>query len=150
MPAAAPFFPLSAHARLTQWDAARITGDLTLMDAAGDVLAEVRGLSCQAIDSAASSLDSMLYTHTWERQPLLEPQQGVPLTLMLPALADLETVRADTLARIGTPPDRADFEALSARLAGLYARAALADGPESALAMLSSGAGGAGSGRGSC
>ncbi|MFB9994577.1 SDR family NAD(P)-dependent oxidoreductase [Deinococcus oregonensis] len=122
--------PLCAHARLTHWDTARITGDLTLMDAAGNVLAEVRGLSCQAIDNAATSLDAMLYAHTWERQPLLlEPGRAAPLTL--PALPDLENLRADTLARIGTPQDRADFESLTARLAGLYAQTALADAPSS-------------------
>ncbi|UQN09205.1 type I polyketide synthase [Deinococcus sp. QL22] len=129
IPAADGSAPLCAHARLTHWDTARITGDLTLMDAAGHVLAEVRGLSCQAIDSAATSLDAMLYTHTWERHPLLEPQQAEPITLTLPALSELEDIRADTLARIGTPQDRADFETLSARLAGLYARAAFADVP---------------------
>ncbi|THF70281.1 SDR family NAD(P)-dependent oxidoreductase [Deinococcus sp. Arct2-2] len=129
-PAADSSAPLAAHARLTHWDTARITGDLTLMDAAGNVLAEVRGLSCQAIDSAATGLDAMLYAHTWERQPL-EPGQAAPLALTLPAQSGLEEIRADTLARIGTPQDRADFETLSARLAGLYARAALIGASES-------------------
>lgn len=117
---------LYAHARLTQVDSLRVSGDLHLLDAGGNVLVQVRGLSCQAIDAGGAGLDAMLYAYTWERQPLHAGQATVSTSLPLPDAARLSAARDDLLGRLGA--DRAEFERQSAVLAGLYAN------PQSRLA----------------
>ena len=115
---------LYAHARLTQADHLRVSGDLTsCWTRQGQVLVVVRGLSCQAIDASGPGLDALLYGYQWEPQPLHPERHTTPLPLPLPDAARLEAVRADLLGRMGA--DRAEFDRLSAALAGLYSREAL-------------------------
>ncbi|GGR20606.1 type I polyketide synthase [Deinococcus ruber] len=118
-----PHGELYAHARLTNWEGGRVSGEIVLLNAEGEVFAEVSGLHCQAIDAAGAGLDSLLYQDRWEAQSL--HPAAAPLWNGLPAPAELLAIRDDLLTRTGTPADRADFERLSVRLAGLYAQAAL-------------------------
>ncbi|ULH14296.1 acyltransferase domain-containing protein (plasmid) [Deinococcus sp. KNUC1210] len=118
-----PHGELYAHARLTHWEGGRVSGDIVLLSAEGEVFAEVSGLHCQAIDAAGAGLDSLLYQDRWEARSL--SVAAAPLWTTLPAPQELLAIRDDLLTRTGTPADRADFERLSARLAGLYAQAAL-------------------------
>ncbi|WP_425144795.1 type I polyketide synthase [Deinococcus sp.] len=119
-----PHGELYGHARLTHLEDGRVGGDIVLMNAGGEVFAEVRGLGCQAIDAAGAGLETLLYRERWEYQPHGEAERA-PLWNTLPTPEALIPTRDDILGRIGTPADRADFERLSARLAALYAQAAL-------------------------
>ncbi|WP_168734901.1 type I polyketide synthase [Deinococcus sp. KSM4-11] len=118
---------LHAHATLTQADSLRVSGDLRLMDGAGNVLVQVHGLSCQAIEAGSAGLDTMLYAYTWERQPL-DAGHAASAPLPLPDRARLSAARDDLLGRLGA--DRAEFEEQSARLAERYAHAEPAEPTE--------------------
>ena len=124
---AAPMGELYAHACLTRWDEGQVSGDLTLMNARGDVFAEVAGLQCQAIDAAGPGIDSLLYRYRWEPQALAGPGEPPAWAVHWPVPEDLLRSRSETLRRLGTPEDRGAFAGMSARLAALYSQAALGE-----------------------
>jgi NADPH:quinone reductase-like Zn-dependent oxidoreductase/acyl carrier protein len=59
-----------------------ISGDVFLLDAAGDVIVEARGFRMQRLDPAAArstaSFNDWLYELTWELQPLVPAPDGPP------------------------------------------------------------------------
>jgi acyl transferase domain-containing protein/SAM-dependent methyltransferase/acyl carrier protein len=67
----APLFPttLWAHAHAVKPIGTRLVGDIRLFDQDGNVLAEVRGLACQALNrrpGSSQTLNSSLYAFRWQ------------------------------------------------------------------------------------
>jgi acyl transferase domain-containing protein/NADPH:quinone reductase-like Zn-dependent oxidoreductase/acyl carrier protein/ubiquinone/menaquinone biosynthesis C-methylase UbiE len=59
---------IRVHARLVDYGASHFTGDLLLLDAEGNTLAEVKAFHCRAIDRPSEKMDSYLYEYQWKLQ----------------------------------------------------------------------------------
>jgi acyl transferase domain-containing protein/acyl carrier protein/protein-L-isoaspartate O-methyltransferase len=59
---------LRSYARLVEYTADHFTGDIQLLDDAGNVLADIRGFECRAIERPSEKLDSYLYEYQWKLQ----------------------------------------------------------------------------------
>ncbi|MCW7539505.1 SDR family NAD(P)-dependent oxidoreductase [Aquabacterium sp. A7-Y] len=109
-----------AHVRVSRRNAMSIQGEICIVDAQGQVLAEVEGVRCQRIGSepASDEMSSQLYTWRWEQAPAIEPTpvQGQHWLVVAdrPALAG-RLVDAARAAGLGTELVRG--EALAERLA---------------------------------
>jgi acyl transferase domain-containing protein/acyl carrier protein len=57
------------HARLVEYGASQIKGDIQLLDEAGAVQAEVRGFVCRSIERASEKWDNYLYEYQWKLKP---------------------------------------------------------------------------------
>ncbi|MEM9455610.1 MAG: type I polyketide synthase [Myxococcota bacterium] len=68
--------PLYSHARITSREPGAVVGEIRLCSAAGEVLAEVKGLRLQRFGSGpARNLDSLSIEPAWERAPRAEAER---------------------------------------------------------------------------
>jgi acyl transferase domain-containing protein/acyl carrier protein len=61
-----------SHARLVEYGAFQIKGDIQLLDEAGTVLAEVQGFVCRSIDRTSEKWDNYLYEYQWKLKPRVD------------------------------------------------------------------------------
>jgi acyl transferase domain-containing protein/NADPH:quinone reductase-like Zn-dependent oxidoreductase/SAM-dependent methyltransferase/acyl carrier protein len=59
---------LMSYARLVDYTAKRLRGDIQLLDEEGNVLVEILGLECRAIPRPSEKIDSYLYEEQWKLQ----------------------------------------------------------------------------------
>jgi len=68
------------HARLNRLDDDVLEGDIETLDEAGNVLVEIRGFRCQAVERAkadvSQNLEDWLYEFQWQAQPHKQPRGG--------------------------------------------------------------------------
>jgi thioester reductase-like protein len=79
-----PGMHVYSHATITGSSAETLTADIRIIDEQGDLLLDIKGLTCRAIEgesAGTSALDELLYTAEWRPQPLPEvPAKAVAAT----------------------------------------------------------------------
>lgn len=114
-----------AHVRITSRGPASIVGEIRMLDADGQPLAEVEGVRCQKIASAHAGEESAswLYAWRWEQAPAVEPSSTETETERWLVIAD-SAAATDLARRIGAATQgRAKLETVpSAGLEGALDR----------------------------
>jgi NADPH:quinone reductase-like Zn-dependent oxidoreductase/malonyl CoA-acyl carrier protein transacylase/acyl carrier protein len=91
---------LWAHARIVDRQARTVIADLSILNASGRPIAEIKGLRCQAVDEVrGESLGDLVYEYEWV--PAAQDSEGEDATRSIPAPSDIGS---------RTRKDAADFE----------------------------------------
>ncbi|MBI4470556.1 MAG: SDR family NAD(P)-dependent oxidoreductase [Acidobacteria bacterium] len=89
-----------SHARLLKKTAKSLEADIELLDQAGNLLVEIRGLKAQSVDTvrdaSAESLDNWIYEFRWQLKPRSEVKTSLQRVDFLPGEVEMEVrLRAD-------------------------------------------------------